>query len=199
MVGCLKEESTAPPSGQGADSDTHTLNDETFDSMVRDTDAHTVVAPHLISKYERQFYYHGLSGAPPELLYRSDLETNPFPIPPPGTRFFQIPYKTAGGVFGTLLNDIWDDKVAPLVLAELKKHGIKWSAFKTARFTTVADGKSTRGPIVLWIAVRPNTTNAEALRDVTPHILRIFSEFQIMDIVVEWYEGEVSRLSHSHS
>ena len=49
------------------------------------------------------FWYHGVSGDPPELMYRSDLEANPFP---PGTNFFKIPIKTAHGVFNTPLNDI---------------------------------------------------------------------------------------------
>lgn len=205
MVDCLRKQHTAPAAGQDAPQSpisptfptSPTLSDaETlYSTLSVDSDAHTVVAPHLISKYERHFYYHGVSGDPPELLYRSDLETNPFPIPPPGTHFSKIPSKTANGVFGTPLNLIWDDKVAPLVLTEMKSHGIKCSALEMARFTTVADGNVTTGPIVVWIAVRPNTTNAEALRDVTPDILRIFTDSQITDIVVEWYEGEVNKLA----
>lgn len=44
-------------------------------------DALTVVAPHLICEFERVHYWHGISMDPPELLYRSDLKSNPFPIP----------------------------------------------------------------------------------------------------------------------
>ncbi|KAI0027899.1 hypothetical protein K488DRAFT_60172, partial [Vararia minispora EC-137] len=39
-----------------------------------------------------------------KLLWRSDFETNPFPIPVLGDRFFKIPAKAAYGVFGTRLS-----------------------------------------------------------------------------------------------
>ncbi len=47
-----------------------------------DSDALTVVnPPALISKFEMKYWYHGISSNPPELLWRSDLETQPFPNP----------------------------------------------------------------------------------------------------------------------
>jgi len=165
-----------------------------FSQLSNDSDAHTVVAPYLISEYEMNFWYHGVSGDPPKLMYRSDLETNPFPIPPPGTNFFKIPTKTAHGVFNTPLNAVWDT-VAPQILASIKAHGLQYSALKTARFSTVEDGKDqTFGPVVVWIAVRPNTTNAEAVRDATPDILNVLANVQITNVVVEWYEGSVTSL-----
>jgi hypothetical protein len=140
-----------------------------------------------------KYWYHGISGNPPELMWRSDLETNPFPIPALGARFFKIPQKTAHGVFNTPLNAVWGT-VARQILASMKDRGLKYSALKTARFSTVEDGKETFGPVVVWIAVRPNTTNAEAVHDATPDILQILADFQITDVVVEWYEGSVKRL-----
>jgi len=78
----------------------------------------------------------------------------------------------------------------------MKAHGLKYSALKTVRFSTVEDGKEeTFGPVVVWIAVRPNTTNAGAVHDATPDILHILADFQITDVVVEWYEGSVERLA----
>ncbi|KAJ7433076.1 hypothetical protein B0H11DRAFT_1889407 [Mycena galericulata] len=166
-----------------------------YSELSNDSDARTVVAPDLISKYEINFWYHGVSGNPPKLMWRSDLETNPFPIPPPGTNFFKIPTKTAHGVFNTPLNDVWDDTVARRILASMKARGLKYSALQTARFSTVEDGKDeTLGPIVLWIAVRPNTTNARAVRDATPDILHILADVQITGVVVEWYEASVVKL-----
>jgi len=151
--------------------------------------------PVLISEYEQNFWYHGISSDPPKLMWRSDLETNPFPVPPPGARFFSIPTKTAHGVFNTPLNYVWDDVVAPRILASMKAHGLKYSALKTARFSTVEDGgDETFGPIVVWIAVQPNTTSAVAVRGATPAILHILADVQITDVVVEWYEGSVVRL-----
>lgn len=188
MVDCVKREATRPPTPP---SEAEIL----YSELSNDSDARTVVAPDLISKYEMNFWYHGISGNPPKLLWRSDFETNPFPIPPPGTNFLKIPAKTVHGVFKTPLNDVWGDTVAPRILASLKAQGLKYSAVQMARFSTVEDGKDeTRGPIVVWIAVRPNTTNAGAVRDATPDILRILADVQLTDVVVEWYEASVVRL-----
>lgn len=155
----------------------------------------TVVAPHLITEFERVHYWHGISMDPPELLYRSDLESNPFPVPPPGTRWSELPAKAAEGVFGTPLNGVWHI-VAPKIVTLFKKRGIKHSALKTARFSTRGeDGKKTLGPIVIWIATHPNTTSAENARDASPDILHILEEHKVEGAVVEWYEGSVEKLS----
>jgi hypothetical protein len=187
MVDCLKRSSPTSPTVSEAE----TL----YLELSNDSDARTVVAPDLISKYEMNFWYHGISSDPPQLMWRSDLEINPFPIPPPGTSFFKIPTKAVHGVFNTPLNRVWADTVAPRILASMKAHGLKYSTLTTARFSTVEDGKDeTFGPIVVWIAVHPNTTNARAVRDATPDILHILADVQITDVVVEWYEGLVVRL-----
>ncbi|KAF6758895.1 hypothetical protein DFP72DRAFT_1064405 [Ephemerocybe angulata] len=128
-----------------------------------------------------------------------DLQTTPYPTPPPRARFFRVPTKTAHGVFGTLLNAVWDT-VGAQILAALKARGLQHSALKTARFSSVAsdsNGEETEtfGPIVVWIAVRPHTTTAAAVRDATPAILRILADAQITGVVVEWYEGTVVRLA----
>ncbi|KAH9846164.1 hypothetical protein C2E23DRAFT_713660, partial [Lenzites betulinus] len=160
------------------------------------SDIYTAVAPNLISKHEMTFWYHGISSDPPKLMWRSDYATNSFRgTPPPGARFFKLPTKTAHGVFNTPLNAVWDD-VAPRILASMKAHDVKYSALKTVRFSTLEDGKDeeTLGPVVVWIAVRPNTANAAAVRDATPDILRILADVQITDVVVEWYEASVTRL-----
>ncbi|KAI0640611.1 hypothetical protein C8Q79DRAFT_995545 [Trametes meyenii] len=138
------------------------------------------------------FWYHGISGDPPKLMWRSDIETNPFPVPPPGTNFFQISTKT---VFNTPLNEVWANIVAPRIVASMKARGLRYSALSTARFLTAEDGKDeTLGPIVVWIAMHPSTTNARAVCDATPGILSILADVQITDVVVEWHEGVVARL-----
>ncbi|QRV83145.1 transmembrane protein [Ceratobasidium sp. AG-Ba] len=155
------------------------------------------VDPHLVSEFERIHYWHGISLDPPELLYRSDLESNPYPVPvlAPGTHWFAIPAKTAEGVFETPLNAVWH-LVAPMIVALLKKRRIKYSALKTARFSTRGeDRKKTLGPIVIWIATHPNTTSFESARDASPDILHILKEHKVEGAVVEWYEGSVEKLS----
>ena len=157
----------------------------------------TAVAPDLISQFEINFWYHGISGSPPKLLWRSDFETNPFRMPQVGERFFKLHPKTAYGVFGTRLNEVWDTTVAPQILKSLKAHRLKYSALKTARFLTVDEekGEETLGPIVVWIAVPPNTTSAAAVRDATPDILHILNDAQVTGVVVEWYEGTAEKLA----
>ena len=81
--------------------------------MSDDSDAYTIVAPHVITPFERRFYYNGISGDPPELLYRSDLETKPFYVPTPGAHFSKIPTKIPNGVFDSVLNPKWDEIGAP--------------------------------------------------------------------------------------
>ncbi|KDQ14763.1 hypothetical protein BOTBODRAFT_55258 [Botryobasidium botryosum FD-172 SS1] len=158
-------------------------------------DARTVVAPDVISEYEKTFYYHGISGNPPQAHVAFRSRVQPLPYPPVGTHFYKIPEKTPQGVFNTPLNDVWDSTVAPQILESMKARGLKYSALKTARFSIVEDGKKERlGPIVIWIAVRPNTTNAGAVRDATPAILDVLTRAQITGVVVEWYEGSVVRL-----
>lgn len=155
----------------------------------------SIATPHLISEFERVHYWHGISIDPPELLYRSDLESNPFPVPLPGTRWSQLPVKTAEGVFETPLNAVWHT-VAPMIVALFKKRGIKYSVLKTARFSTrEEDGKKTLGPIVIWIATHPNTTSAGDARNASPDILHILEDHKVEGAVVEWYEGSVEKLS----
>jgi hypothetical protein len=143
-----------------------------------------------------RLWYNGISSDPPSLLWRSDLEDNPFPVPAVGDRFPKIPTKTAYGAFNTPLSDVWDATVAPQIIDSMKTHNIKYSALQTARFGTVFEenGEEILGPVVLWIAVHPNTTNAGAVRDFTPNVLHILNDAKITGVVVEWIEGTVERL-----
>ena len=137
----------------------------------------TAVTPYLVSEYERIFYYHGISLDPPELLYRSDLLDNPFPLPK--GRFTPTPTKTIHGVFNTQLNKVWHD-VAPQICKLLKARRIFYSAIMAARFFTHGeDEKGSLGPIVIWIATHPNTTTAQNAHDASPHIISLLEEFRV--------------------
>lgn len=153
----------------------------------------TAVAPYVVSDYERITYYYGISLDFPELLYRSDLHSNPFPVPK--GRHTPTPTKTVHGVFNTRLNEVWHD-VALQICEILKARGIRYSAVKAARFLTHdEDGESSLGPIVIWIATHPNTTTAENAHDVSPDIISLLATFGVEGAVIEWYEGVVERLS----
>jgi len=155
----------------------------------------TIVDPYAVSEYERVTYYHGISPNPPELLYRSDLKTNPFPVLE--GRFPHLGVKTVHGVFNTPLNPVWHT-VAPQIVSLLKSHGIHYSVVKAARFTTTLDETGKDGPlspIVLWIATHPGTTTAKDAYNASPAILKILETYQVKDAVVEWYEGVVEKLT----
>ena len=193
--GAPRDDPTQPPDSLSPTSSTLSDAENLFSTLINNSDAHTVITSDLISEYEMNFYYHGISRNPPKLLWRSNLESDPFPIPPPGTDFHKIPQKTVHGVFNTLLNELWDDTVVPKIKVSLKNRDLKYSMIGAARFSIVKDGgEETFGPIVIWIAVRPKTTNASAVRDATPDILNILTASQITGVVVEWFEGEVVRL-----
>ncbi|KAI0631365.1 hypothetical protein C8Q77DRAFT_1159167 [Trametes polyzona] len=156
--------------------------DALFSRLSASSTATTVVAPNLISEYEYSFYYRGLSEDPPQLLWRSDFDTNFFPM-----------LKTALGIFNTCLNEVWGSTVAPRIIALLKMHGIKPSALKIARSLTVNEDARTEtwGPDTIWIVVHPNTTKAADVRDAMPGILQILNDAQVYGAVVERYEGDV--------
>jgi hypothetical protein len=152
----------------------------------------TAVAPYVVSEYERTTYYNGISLDPPELLYRSDLLSNPFPLPK--GRHTPTPTKTVNGVFGTQLNKVWGD-VAPKIRQLLIEHNIRYSVIMLARFfTQCGDEEGSLGPIVIWIATHPNTTTAEKAHDVSPLIISLLETFEVKGVVIEWYEGVVERL-----
>jgi hypothetical protein len=156
----------------------------------------TAVSPYVISDWERTTYYHGISPDHPDLLYRSDLLENPFPIPK--GRHPHLPTKTVYGVFNTPLNAVWDT-VAPQVRQLLKTRKIRYSAIKTARFVTHGEGvKDTIGPVVIWISTHPTTTTAENAHDASPDVLALLKANGVEGAVVEWYEGAVEKLSGPH-
>lgn len=153
----------------------------------------TAATPYDLSTWERTTYYNGISIDPPELLYRSDLLTNPFPIPK--GRHPHLPTKTVYGVFNTPLNPVWHI-VAPRICNLLKSRKIRYSAIKAARFVIHGeDGKDTLGPIVIWIATHPTTTTAKLAHDASPDILALLKTYGVEGAVVEWYEGTVEKLS----
>jgi hypothetical protein len=120
----------------------------------------SAVAPYYLSDWEKTTYYSGISPDPPELLYRSDLLQNPFPVSK--GRHFHLPTKTVHGVFNTQLNAVWDT-VAPDICDLLKKGKIFYSAVKAARGTEtiipVLDVGDSNGEPCLTVMKDGNTTD----------------------------------------
>ncbi|KAH8110301.1 hypothetical protein DFH11DRAFT_1621957 [Phellopilus nigrolimitatus] len=142
--------------------------------------------------YERATYYNGITGDDdhPELVYRSDYLTTPFPKP--AGRFAHIPVKSVYGTFDTSLNKAWDT-VGPLIVDIIVARNIKCTSIDPARFLTHAEpgegGKGRLGPVVVWIGVEPGSTSPDTAHDVSQAILALLQKNNVKDIVVEWREA----------
>ncbi|KZT09603.1 uncharacterized protein LAESUDRAFT_741859 [Laetiporus sulphureus 93-53] len=162
-----------------------------FSALIFASDT-TVVSEYSPDDYERTSYYNGIAGDGdhPDLVYRSDYLTAPFPKPV--GRFGHIPVKSVRGVFDTPLNGIWDDNVSPQIRDVIKAHKINWTSIDPARFFTHGppgeEEKESLGPVVIWVGVSPGSTSATA-QDVSREILALLLKHGVDGVVVEWREA----------
>ncbi|KAG6811292.1 hypothetical protein H0H93_014476, partial [Arthromyces matolae] len=153
---------------------------------------------HTPNEYEKTTYYLGIAGGShhPDLLYRSNFLTHRFPAPV--GRFGQIPTKSLRGVFNTSLNRVWDT-VGPKIRDILKTHNITWASIDPARFFTHPlsgdNGKGSLGPPIIWIAVKPGSTTSDTAHRVSQEILALLLKDGVSDVVVEWREAVLRRLT----
>lgn len=158
----------------------------------------TVVSEHGPDAYERTSYYNGITGDGdhPDLVYRSDHITTPFPRPV--GRHTHLPVKSLRGVFGTPLNNVWGT-VGPKIRDLIKTHKLQWSSVDAARFFTHGppgeEAEGTLGPVVIWVGVVPGSTSSDAAHDVSQEILMLLEKHGIRDIVVEWREAVLQKLA----
>jgi hypothetical protein len=113
-------------------------------ALISASDA-TAVSVHGPHEYERTSYYNGITGDGdhPDLVYRSDFLTTPFPKPV--GRHAHIPVKSLRGVFDTPLNGVWD-AIGPQIRDLIKARKINWSSIDPARFFTHAQlGEEAKG------------------------------------------------------
>jgi hypothetical protein len=149
------------------------------------------------TEYERTTYYNGITGDGdhPELIYRSDFLTTPFPKPI--GRFAIIPVKSIQGVFGTPLNCVWDT-VCPKIVDLITTWKICWSSINPACFFThgvPGEEKGSLGPVVIWIGVIPGSTSSTTAHEVSQVILALLQEHGVKDVVVEWREAVLQKLA----
>ena len=158
----------------------------------------TAVSVHGPDEYERTSYYNGITGDAdhPDLVYRSDFLTTPFPKPI--GRHAHLPIKSLCGVFDTPLNGVWD-AVGPKIRDLIKARKINWSSIDPARFFTHTplgeDAKGSLGPIVIWIGVIPGSTSPNTAHNVSQEILTLLRESGVDGAVVEWREAVPRRLA----
>ncbi|KAH9167356.1 hypothetical protein EDB89DRAFT_1997768, partial [Lactarius sanguifluus] len=158
----------------------------------------TVVSRHTPTEYERTSYYNGSTGDGdhPELVYRSDFLTTPFPKP--DDRYAHIPVKSLHGVYDTPLNGVWET-VGPKIVDLIMTRKINWSSVDPARFFTHATPgekeKGSLGPVVIWVGVVPGSTSSDTAHEVSQEIIALLWEHGVKDTVVEWREAVLQRLA----
>ncbi|KAJ6616507.1 hypothetical protein B0H10DRAFT_2391937 [Mycena sp. CBHHK59/15] len=142
--------------------------------------------------YEKTSYYNSITGDGdhPDLVYRSDFLTTPFPKP------------SLRGVFDTPLNGVWD-VVGPQIRDLIKARKINWSSVDPARFFTHAplgeEAKGSLGPVVRWVGIIPGSTSADTAHEVSQEILTLLRKNGVDDAVVEWREAVPQRLAEEDS
>ncbi|KAJ3892117.1 hypothetical protein GG344DRAFT_64900 [Lentinula edodes] len=136
-----------------------------------------------VSEYEKSSYYNGTTGDAdhPNLVYRSDFLTTPFPEPV--GRHVSLLIKSLRGVFDTPLNGVWDS-VGPQIIDLLNARKIDWTSVDPARFFTHAplgeDPKGSLGPVVIWVSQQ---------------ILTLLQKNGVNSAVVEWREAVLQMLA----
>ena len=101
----------------------------------------TFVSQYTPDEYERTSYYNGRitgDGDHPELVYRSDFITTPFPKP-----VGRHTFKSLRGVFGTSLNGVWCT-VDPEICNLIKAWKINWSSIATLPASSPTDRQERR-------------------------------------------------------
>ncbi|EKM82032.1 hypothetical protein AGABI1DRAFT_105407 [Agaricus bisporus var. burnettii JB137-S8] len=157
-----------------------------------------VVSQYGPDEYERTSYYHGVTGDgdDPELVYRSDYSTTPFPKP--SLIWGHTAVRSLRGVFDTPLNSVWDT-VGPQIRDLIKARRIHWSSIDPARFFTHGpigeEEKGRLGPVVIWVGVIPGSTSPDTAHDVSQEILALLLKNGVEDVVVEWREAVLQRLA----
>ncbi|KAL1759134.1 hypothetical protein FB107DRAFT_205871, partial [Schizophyllum commune] len=153
--------------------------------------------PYAVSEYEKWFYYFKDKNT---LIYRSDLHTNPFLIPPPGTLppNRRLDYLLGGAHLA--LREAWHTAPAcahPQVCDILTARGIK---FYDACLFCVREGDEDEdvwpvppGRPIVWILVHPGAVTAEVAHEVGEEIFALLEEKGIArgDLEVEWAEGHM--------
>ncbi|KAF9240944.1 hypothetical protein BU15DRAFT_87503 [Melanogaster broomeanus] len=159
----------------------------------------TAVSEHGPDMYERTSYYNGITGDGdhPDLVYRSDYLTTPFPRPI--GRHTHLPVKSVRGVFGTPLNGVWDT-VRPQIRDLIEAHKIQLVVHRHCPLLHYdgppgEEAKGSLGPVVIWVSVIPGSTSPDAAHDVSQEILMLLVKNGVEGAVVEWCEAVPQKLA----
>ena len=136
-----------------------------------------------VSEKESYWYYTGLPSRP-RLVARSSTPTTPWREPAYPVR------KELKSVGNHTLNDIWEDKLAPLVLDILDSERVKFTSVDVVRIGVV--GKPSP-PVILWIGVLTESLTPVDGLNVALRCKELLEKNNIADVDVELRESIVTR------
>ena len=140
-----------------------------------------------VSKDEAHFYYAGLPSHP-RMVARSSTPTTPWKGPT-GDEAYTI-RKELKSVGDHPLNDVWEDKLAPLVLDILESKRVKFTSVDVVRIGVVGNPCP---PVILWIGVLPESLNPVDGLNVALQCKELLEKNDILGVDVEIRESFVTR------
>jgi len=141
------------------------------------------------SPLEAKFYYAGLPSAP-VLVARTG--TTPWEAPKGPEAYRKLKELRAVGIH--ILNDVWEDKLAPKVHDLLNSRNVKWTSTDVVRIGNAGDPFF---PIILWIGVLPESLSGGDGIVVACKCKDLLEEHGIADLDVEIRESVVTRMTRS--
>jgi hypothetical protein len=139
-----------------------------------------------VSVTEAQFYYAGLPSHP-LLIARSSSPTTPWMERGPEAYPQRKELKVVGN---HALNNIWENTLAPLVLALLESEGVKWTSVDVVRIGNAGEASA---PVILWIGVIPTSLSHIDGLHVALKCKELLQKNDIVDVDVELRESVVTR------
>jgi len=140
-----------------------------------------------VSDKESYWYYAGLPSSP-RLVARSSTPTTPWKEPT-GPEAYPV-RKELKGVGNHALNDVWEDKLAPLILDILESERVKFTSVDVVRIGAVGERCP---PVILWIGVLPESLTPVDGLDVALQCKELLEKNDIVDVDVELRESIVTR------
>lgn len=148
-------------------------------------------SPYTISQVESTFYYAGISGSPPKLVYRTSKDPFVMPKRPEAYRHLKHLYP----VYHHELGNKWED-IGPKVRDILDKQHARFSTIDRVRFRTVPDQQipAALSPAVIWIGVLPDSLIGEEAFHLANTILALLKDEGITTAVdIEFRESIYKR------
>ncbi|KAH7889041.1 hypothetical protein F5I97DRAFT_1935411 [Phlebopus sp. FC_14] len=153
-------------------------------------DATTRTTPSLplpVSEDEAQNYYYGLPSRP---LLIARTSTHRWEMPTGGEAYFKP--KVLRIVGSHVIEEIWEEKLAPEIHTILGENKVDWSSTDIVR---IGYSDEHFGEIILWIGVNPKSLSHELGFDVAQKCKKVLRDRGIDDVEVEIRESKIISLA----